>query len=311
MIRLLISALVIVSRHGRAGLAVGLIAGLMLPSVASVLKPFLPFLVMALLLLVALRIGPQSARHGMSNLSATLALVLMLQLVFPLVVVGLALMFGIGASPYVLATVLVLAAPSVSGSPNFATILGADPEPAFRLLIVGTAILPVTMLPILWLMPQFSDVTTILFPAVRALIAIVLAMGLGFLVRATLMPNPTADKTQAMDGAITIALAVIVVGLMAALRPALAHSVEVVLGWLALAFVVNIGMQVFSFVIFRRALPRTDLAPVSIVAGNRNFAIFLVALSPATAEPLLIFLGCYQVPMYLTPLLMDRLYRMG
>lgn len=109
----------------------------------------------------------------------------------------------------------------------------------------------------------------------------------------------------------TIALAVIVIVLMAALRPALAHSVWVVLGWLALAFLVNVGMQVLSFMIFRRALPRTDRAPVSIVAGNRNFAIFLVALSPETAEPLLIFLGCYQVPMYLTPLLMDRLYRTG
>ncbi len=311
MFRLLISALVTVSRHGRAGLLLGLIAGFMLPGVANVLKPFLPYLVMALLFLVALRIGPERARHGMSNLRTTLALVLTLQLAFPLVVMGFALAFGVGASPYVLAAVLVLTAPSVSGSPNFAIILGADPEPAFRLLIVGTAVLPVTMLPILWLLPQFNDVTTILFPALRALIAIVFAMGLGFLVRATLMPNPTADQTHAMDGAMTTALAVIVIGLMAALRPAMAQSIGTVAGWLALAFAVNIGMQALSYVLFRRAVPRTDLAPVSIVAGNRNFAIFLVALSPATAEPLMIFLGCYQVPMYLTPFVMDRLYRVG
>jgi predicted Na+-dependent transporter len=290
-------------------LAVGLVAGLVLPGIANAMKPLLPFLVMALLFLVALRIGPNSARRGLSNLRGTLTLVLILQLVFPLVVIGLATAFGIGASPYILAAVLVLAAPSVSGSPNFATILGADPEPAFRLLIVGTAVLPLTMLPILWLLPQFSDPTTILIPALRALVAISCAMGIGFVARATVLPNPSDEQTSAMDGAMTIALAVIVVALMAALRPAMAESIGTVIGWLAVAFAVNIGMQVLCFALFGRSMQPRDRVPISIVAGNRNFAIFLVALSSATAEPLLVFLGCYQVPMYLTPLLMGRLYR--
>jgi ACR3 family arsenite transporter len=309
MAKLVISFLVAVSRHGRAGLAFGLVAGLLLPEVASAMKPLLPYLVMALLFLVALRIGPTRARHGLLDLPTTLALVLILQLVVPLLVVGLALAFGIGASPYVLAAVLVLSAPSVSGSPNFATILNADPEPAFRMLIVGTALLPFTMLPVLWLLPQFDDPTTILVPALRALIAITCAMGIGFFARATLLPNPSIEHTNAMDGAMTVALAIIVVALMAALRPAMAESIGIVIGWLALAFGVNIGMQVLFFGLLRGALPQGDRVPVSIVAGNRNFAIYLVALSPVIAEPLLIFLGCYQVPMYLTPLLMSRLFR--
>ena len=107
----------------------------------------------------------------------------------------------------------------------------------------------------------------------------------------------------------SVALAVLVIGLMAALRPALAVSVSTVAGWMALAFGLNIGMQVLSFLVLRRLLPPHEGVPVSIVAGNRNIAIFLIALSASSAEPLLIFLACYQVPMYLTPLLMDRLYR--
>lgn len=309
MTKLLLSVLGTVSRHGRAGLAVGLIAGLMLPGVAAAMKPLLPLLVLALLFLVALRIGPQRARHGLANLPTTLTLVLILQLGLPLLVVALAHVFGVAASPYILAAVLVFAAPSVSGSPNFAIILGADPEPAFRLLIVGIALLPLTMLPILWLLPQFEDVTAVLYPALRALVAITCAMGLGFLVRAKLLANPSPEQSNAMDGAMTVALSIIVVGLMAALRPALADSVVMVAGWLALAFAVNTGLQVICYFATRNRLHPDERVPVSIVAGNRNFAIFLVALTPATAEPLLIFLGCYQVPMYLTPLLMDRLYR--
>jgi ACR3 family arsenite transporter len=87
MAKLVISFLVAVSRHGRAGLAFGLVAGLLLPEVASSMKPLLPYLVMALLFLVALRIGPTRERHGLSDLPTTLALVLILQLVVPLLVV--------------------------------------------------------------------------------------------------------------------------------------------------------------------------------------------------------------------------------
>ena len=46
----------------------------------------------------------------------------------------------------------------------------------------------------------------------------------------------------------------------------------------------------------------------AIVAGNRNAALFLMALPASVTEPLLILLGCYQLPMYLTPILLARLY---
>jgi len=64
-----------------------------------------------------------------------------------------------------------------------------------------------------------------------------------------------------------------------------------------------------AFVCLRHNVRPEETVPYSIVAGNRNIALFLVAMSPDQAEPLLIFLGCYQVPMYLTPILMARLYR--
>ena len=58
-------------------------------------------------------------------------------------------------------------------------------------------------------------------------------------------------------------------------------------------------------------MPSVKTVPISIVAGNRNIALFLVALPAEITNPLLIFIGCYQVPMYLTPILMRRLYGQG
>jgi ACR3 family arsenite transporter len=281
MTKAVLSMLIAVSRHGRSALIVGLLAGFLLPGLATALKPWLPQLVMVLLFLVALRIGPQKARDGLSNLPATLGIVLVLQLILPLGVVGVAQMLEITQSAYVLAAVLVLAAPAVSGSPNLSIMLGADPEPAFRLLIVGTFLLPLTILPIFWLLPQFGDLAMATTSALRTLVVIMLAMGAGFLLRGYRLPDLKPDQSAALDGAMSIAL----------------------------AFGLNIGLQVLSFVTTRKVLSERERVPVSIVAGNRNIAIFLVALPASIADPLLIFLGCYQVPMYLTPLILERLYR--
>lgn len=64
----------------------------------------------------------------------------------------------------------------------------------------------------------------------------------------------------------------------------------------------------------RKVLPRfwrgagNISVPTAIVAGSRNFALFLIALPASTTDPLLIFLGCYQVPMYLTVMVMRPIY---
>ena len=110
----------------------------------------------------------------------------------------------------------------------------------------------------------------------------------------------------ALDGATAIALAVVVVALMSALAPALARDPLAVLGWLAAAFAVNFGFQLAAFALIRQR--SADAVALSIIAGNRNIALFLVALPQATTDPLLIFIGCYQIPMYLTPVLLGRFY---
>jgi len=297
------------ARHGRYALVVGLLAGLLLPDFAVKMKPWLPQLVVSLVFLTALRTGPKDTLKGLANFKSTLSVVLVFQLIVPLSALAISYLFGFAQSPYALAVVLVLAAPALNGSPNLSIMLGADPEPAFRLLILGTALLPLTMLPIFWLLPQLGDFTLAVASASRALLAIGIAISLGFLFSVKLIPNPTRAQTQAVDGVMTVALAVIVVGLMAALRPAFEASVTQTMVWMALAFAVNYGMQIVTFLASKCLNWGPEAVPYSIVSGNRNVAIFLVAIPPEVAEPLLIFLGCYQVPMYLTPILARRFYQ--
>ena len=217
----MLGALGFVARHGRWALVLGLLCGLLVPSLAAALKPWLAELVLVLLFLTGLRVGPQQALSGLKGIGRTLAVVLGYQLALPLLALAAFAALGLAGTPYAVAFTLMLAAPSVTGSPNIAILLGHAPEPAFRLLILGTALLPLTVVPVFWLSPALGDLAAALWAAAKLLLSIWLAIGLAFGVRHLVQPELKAAQSHALDGVMSIALAVIVVGLMSAVGPAL------------------------------------------------------------------------------------------
>ncbi len=292
------------ARHGRALLVMGLMAGFALPDLAARLKPALPAMVVLLVFVSALRIGARTALGNLRDARQELALVLALQLAVPLALAGGLTVAGLHESAAGAVLVLAMAAPSISGSPAFTVMLGHDPAPAIRLLVLGTALLPLTALPVFWLLPTFGGPQEVVRAAVRLTAMIAIATGTAFAVRQWLFREPRPKTVRELDGLAALTLAVIVIGLMATVGPTLRDAPATLAGWLALAFVANFGMQVAT---------RTLGAPpaVSVVAGSRNMALFLVALPAEVTDPLLTFIGCYQVPMYLTPVLMRRYYGRG
>lgn len=304
----MIGFLGIVARHGRMCLVAGLVAGLLLPGFAQALRPWLPELIGTLLALTAFRIGPRAALGGLTEVAASLRLIAVYQVALPLLALAVFAGLGIAAHPLAVAVVLVLAAPSVTGSPNFTILAGHDPAPALRLLVLGTALFPVTVLPVLWFGPALGGGGETAAAALRLMAVIGVAVGAGFAARHWGVREMTPAHRDALDGTAAILLAVVVVGLMSALGPALGTAPLSVAGWLAAACAVNFGLQAAA----ARVLGRDPATPArAIVAGNRNIALFLVALPPEAMDPLLLFIGCYQVPMYLTPILTRPLYGPG
>lgn len=303
----------ILARAGQAGrwlLVGGLVAGVLLPDIARSMRPFLEELVALLLFLAALRIGPDRALGAASGLGRTMGILILFQVALPLCAIAGFWATGMLGSPVALAVILLFSAAPLAGSPNLAILTGFDPAPALRLLILGTSLLPLTVLPVFWLLPAFGGVTGVLWPALRLLGVILLAAGAAFALRRLLSGRLGPEGTAALDGLSAIAMAVIVVALMSAVADTIATDPTSLAGWLALAFAVNLGPQVAVALAAPRGGPwRELLVPVSIVAGNRNIALFLVALPAATTDQLLVFIGCYQVPMYLTPLIMQGFFR--
>lgn len=302
--------LAFLAQYGRFVLVAGLISGLALPDAAMALRPWLSELVLLLIFFTAFRIGFPTALAALHHIRETFAIVLAYQVALPLMCILVFTAFGQVQSPVAIALTLMLAAPSITGAPNLSVMLGHPPEPAFRVLILGTMLLPVTIIPIFWFSPVLGSFTEALTAAIRLSITMGITITIAFGLRAILRPKMKAQEREALDGLNSIALAVIVIGLMSAVIPAFMDKPVVLAGWLLFAIFVNCGLQLSAYFVFQFLEVGQRNVPIAIVAGNRNVAIFLIASSATVqSEEFLIFLGCYQFPMYLTPIIMRPLFK--
>lgn len=304
---MLVGLLSLCARQGRWFLVAGLVAGVALPALAEAMRPLIAPTVVFLLFLAVLRLGPEGVRAGLTGWRGAVMAVLGMQLLLPLAVVAVFAALGLLGHPLALGLVLMLAAAPITGSPNLAVLAGAPPAPALRQLVLGTALLPLTALPVFWFIPAFGSPGAVLGAVGGLLGLIALAGGLAMGLRVAGLVPGTARALAAMDGIAAIVLGVVVIGLMSAVGPAL-FAGGAIWATLAVVMVANLALQLGAGLVARRTAP--DTAPsMGITAGNRNVALFLGVLPEPAVDMLLLFIGCYQVPMYLTPLLLGGWYR--
>lgn len=285
----------------------GLVTGIALPGLALAMRPLIAPLVVFLLFLAVLRLGPQGLRAGLKGIRGALILALVLQLALPLAAVAAFASAGWLAHPLALGLVLMLAAAPITGSPHLAVMIGADPAPALRQLVTGTAILPLTALPVFWLIPAFGSPAEVSLAVMKLLAMIGAAGGAALALRHWRVVPGTPGSVTAIDGLAALALGVVVIGLMSAVGPALLAGGTAFAAALATAFAANAALQLAAHRASRAAGHRAAAPGIAIAAGNRNIALFLGVLPADMAASLFLFIGCYQVPMYLTPLLMRPL----
>lgn len=303
------AALALAAQNGRLILILGLVAGILLPGLAAAMAPFIGIMVAALLFLAALRIGPRQAFGALSDIRHTAAAVVALQCVLPLAGIALLAVADQLTTPLGLGLALMMAGSPISGAPHLAVMTGNDPAPALRQMILGTALLPLTVIPVLWSLPALGSPGEVANASVNLMILIVLSASAAFALRATVLREPSPQAIQSIDGISAIAMAIVVIGLMSAVGPALFETTPAFLAMLAAVFAANLALQIATTLIVRWR-GHEQLAPsLGICAGNRNIAMFLAVLPTETTRDLLLFIGCYQVPMYMTPLILGRFYQ--
>ncbi|MCV6585296.1 MAG: hypothetical protein OIF47_07160 [Marinibacterium sp.] len=301
--------LCICASQSRPLLILGLAAGIGLPGLAAAMAPYLPQMVAVLLVLTALRIGMRDAFGALADLRWSLPAVAVLQIALPLAIAAGLGLLGLLGTPLALALVLAASAPTISGGASLAIILGQDPARMMQILVLGTAAFPLSSLLVLSIVPVLDDPAVLIGTGLRALATIAGAAAVGFALRRWLLAAPTTDQIRAMDGAAVLFFAIIVIGLMAALGPVLTDDPSKALGWALAAFGLGFGLQALTLLVLSRGPLSHVAGPLALAAGNRNIALFLVALPADIMAPIMVFVACWQLPMYLTPILLPRLYR--
>lgn len=300
--------LAFLARNGRLVLIAGLLLGAFLPDLAFLFRPAIAPLIVGLLFLAMLRLGPEGLVAGLRGLHRAAGLAVLFQLALPLAAAALFMAAGVLAHPLAMGAVLVLAAAPITGSPNITLMAGGDPAPALRQLVLGTALLPLTVIPVFMVMPAFGSPQAVVRAALELLALIALAGAAAVTLRLLGIVRASERSYLAMDGLAALLLGLVVIGLMSAIGPALVNDRPGFLAALAAAFAINMPIQLAVSAWVARRQPLAAPA-IGIVAGNRNAALFLSVLPAATIDELLLFIGCFQIPMYLTPFLLSGWFR--
>jgi arsenite transporter len=293
-----------VARQGRWLLIGGLLAGIAVPGAAGAVAPLVGPLVVALLFLAVLRLGPEDLARGRRALGPSVVTALALQLALPLAMIGGLALTGTLGSAWGQGLVLMLAAAPITGAPHIARMAGGDPAVALRQVAMGTALLPLTALPVFALMPAFGSPAEVSLAVAKLLAVIAVAGGCAVALRATGTVRGTPRTLERIDATAAILLAVVVVGLMSAVGAAIREDSARFAATMALVLVATFGLQAVAAFLWRNS---GDRASMAVVTANRNVALFLGVLPPALVSDLLLFIGCYQIPMYLTPLILPAI----
>ena len=241
---LLAEVLLLAARHARWVLLVGLILGLVFHQLAFLTRPGIPFFTALLLMVASFRIGPAGLIGALGQLRQHVVLTVLSQALLPICLIVFLSVFGISGW-LVMPLLLVAAAAPISGAPNLVIMLGHKPAPALRQLVVGTALLPLTLIPVLMYLPEIGNVSVVVLTTGKLLLVILGAACVGCALR--LLPRwRDLDEQGAakVDGASAIVMAMAVIGLMSGINEAFSASPSKLLLLLLFAFVLNIGLQV-------------------------------------------------------------------
>ena len=299
--------LILLARHARPVLAGGIFAGLLLPDLAALLRPLMEAAVVTSLTLSMLRIDWLSiAAYGRQPGRAGVALGWIL-LGAPVLTLAAAKALGV-PSGLTVALVFAAAAPPVTAAPAFALLLGLDAALALVILVIGTALLPLTLGPVaFWLLDLELSIGLGPF-----LLRIAIFIGLPFLIsgmsRRSIRRDWLDARATEISGSIVLALVVFAIGIMDGVTARLLADPWTVAAFAGAAFVLNFALQALGTAAFLW-MGRRQALTMGLASGYRNMAIMLVLTTGIAGPDMWLYVAVAQLPMYILPMLTNPVYR--
>ena len=295
-------------RHATALLPFSLVVGIVFQDLAAAMRPLVGPLAILLLMFALLRTDWARVRTLLMRPGLAIALSVANLLLVPLVVWPV--WQGLGLWPGLVAALCLSAmAPGIISAATTAGFLRLDQSLTLLVSLITNFLVPFTLPPLaLWLLGLDLKLSVLDLSLRLAGIVATAAVGAAA-IGAWLGRDRLRHNLVKIDGCSVVVLIVFAIPLMDGIV-ARAHAEPIKLaGFVGGAFA---GMILANLVMALGTLPfldrRTALTAGYCSAGRHN--ALLMAVLPVTADPdIFLFIAAVQVPIYLTPTLLQPLYR--
>jgi bile acid:Na+ symporter, BASS family len=294
-------------RHAGAAIAAGVFLGLLVPPLAALCRPLLVPAILLPFVVALLRVDRAAIAAGLRvPLLPTVAVAWVL-LASPAIVAGAARALGL-AEPLAAILTTAAAAPPIMAASALALLLGLDVALAVLATVAASALAPFTLPPLALHLAGLP----LEFDALSLLVRLAAMVGGCFVVaallRRALTPAWLDARADLLGGFAVLGLIVFAVGIMDGVAARLAREPGPVLGYLAAAFALNVGLQALTALAMSPFGLRAALT-LGLLAGNNNLGLVLAATAGAATESFVLFVAVAQFPIYLLPALQRPLYR--
>ena len=296
------------ARHATKFLAIGVLTGLFLPPLAEFMRPALAPAIFINLVLALIRLDFGDVASFLRRPVLLLLFTAFALGLSPVIMAGAVWSIGLPAG---LAAGLVMMAASapITSATTFALILGLDAAFAIAATVVCHLLLPFTLPAMaLWLLDLELQISLVEFMG-RLALMIGGGFALAIVVKRWLMtPAQLQHHASHIDGLLVVCLMVIAIAIMDGVTDFFFARPGFVLLPIAAAFIANAALQVLGAVAFLPAGRKLSFT-AGHMAGNCNMALILAVLADRAEMEVVIFFALAQLPMYMLPVVANRIYR--
>lgn len=294
-------------RHATKLLAASVGVGLLLPWLATLVRPGLIIFIMVPLVVALMRVDLADLGGYVRRVPVIVLISLWLLCASP-VVTWLVLSATPLPPTLITAVVLMAAAPPIVSAAAITLILGLDAAVTVIVTVVTMWAVPFVLPPLaLSMLGLELDISLFEFSS-RLTLFVAVAFALGWLARRLVGAERIARYDQKFDGLSIIFMLFFAIALMDGITAQLVARPGYVLLAMALGFACNIGLQIPAGLLFWPLGRRAALA-VALMSGNRNMGLMLVVLADRANTDIILFFAMAQVPMYTLPALLTPVYR--
>ena len=297
-------------RQGTRAVAALVVLGIALPPVGAVLKPYVTEAVFLLLCISFLRVDVAALRSYLGRPGLVLSATAWSSLGIPLLVALVSLGCGLPhrAPELFLGLMLQAAASPMMAAPAFAALMGLDATLVLVVLVVSSALVPLTapMFASIFVGPALSIAPLALAAKLFAILAG--AALVGFTLRRIVGLAAIERHRESIDGINILVLFVFVAAVMHSLGPRLLSVPLATLALAVVAFVVFFAMLSLTALLFLPA-GRTRALALGFMAAQRNMGLMLAGTGGVLPDLTWLYFALAQFPIYLSPQLLMPLAR--